>query len=359
MTDIRLGIVGASATRGWARSAHLPAINAVDGIRVTAVSTRSIDTSELAAEIFGAAHAFDNAKELANCSDVDLVLIAVKVTDHLEAVKQAVAAGKAVYCEWPLASSLEDSRSLRDLAKNARIKNFIGLQSRSAPTFRYLKDLVDGGFVGNVLSSSVIASGMQWGPQEQPVLRYLNERRSGGTMTTIPMGHFLDVHSWILSDFDKLSVAETTHIPNPVCSETGEVMQRDVADDIVVSGVLKSGTLVSVHYRLQKTRGYNFIWEIKGELGDLRVVAPSGHAQIATLELFGARGEELELSALSVPDKYKIPDAANAQGYNLTHVYRSLVQHWNGEQQLPDFDEAIKNHELLERIDKLGLAFRQ
>ena len=71
---------------------------------------------------------------------------------HADTVRAAIAAGKDVYCEWPLTPSVDTSRELVRLAAAAGVRTIVGLQRRLAPHSRYLGDLLKQGFVGKLRS---------------------------------------------------------------------------------------------------------------------------------------------------------------------------------------------------------------
>src|SRR6266571_4356185 len=98
-----------------------------------------------------------------NRADVDVVAITVKVPYHLKLATAALDAGKAVYCEWPLGNGLKEAETLAALAKKKRVLAVAGLQARSAPSVAYVHDLIKQGYVGEVLSTTLIGSGMGWG----------------------------------------------------------------------------------------------------------------------------------------------------------------------------------------------------
>src|ERR1700740_3580247 len=81
-SKIRVGIVGASASRGFASIAHIPALCALPQFEIAAVCTARQETAEAAARHYGVLHAFADAEQLARHADVDLVTISVKVPDH-------------------------------------------------------------------------------------------------------------------------------------------------------------------------------------------------------------------------------------------------------------------------------------
>jgi predicted dehydrogenase len=78
-------------------------------------------TAEEAARTFGAETWFASASELINDPEVDLVVVAVKVTAHYDIVREALNAGKHVYCEWPLVVTATEAESLATLARSAGV----------------------------------------------------------------------------------------------------------------------------------------------------------------------------------------------------------------------------------------------
>ncbi len=77
-----------------------------------------------------------------------MVVVAVKVPEHKQIVSDALAAGKMVYCEWPLARNLSEAEALGGLARERQLKTVIGLQGGLHPPIRYLRDLVRQGVIG-------------------------------------------------------------------------------------------------------------------------------------------------------------------------------------------------------------------
>src|SRR6202158_6017315 len=101
-SKIRVGIVGASADRGFASIAHIPALRALPQFEIAAVCTTRQDSAEAAARHYGVPLAFSDPAKLAQHPGIDLVPVSVKVPDHYRPVMAAIDGGKHVYCEWPL-----------------------------------------------------------------------------------------------------------------------------------------------------------------------------------------------------------------------------------------------------------------
>ncbi|MBA4766120.1 MAG: OB-fold domain-containing protein [Porphyrobacter sp.] len=187
---IGVGLVGFEPGRSWSAVAHLPALAALTEYRVAAVATTRHESAMAAAEVIGlnADKAFISGAALATCSDVDVVAVTVKVPHHLEIVRAAVAAGKHVYCEWPLGNGLAEAEEMAKLVGDAGVQGVVGLQARCSPTIAYLRDLVCGGAIGEVLSSNMIGTGIQWGGWVDKANTYLLDPANGATLLTIPFG---------------------------------------------------------------------------------------------------------------------------------------------------------------------------
>src|SRR5207237_3036732 len=99
---------------------------------------------------------FSDHEQLVARSDIDVVAVTVKVPQHRQLVSAAVAAGKAVYCEWPLGRDLDDARAMAALAAEQGVHTVVGLQARQAPAIEFVQELLRDGYVGEVLSTTMV-----------------------------------------------------------------------------------------------------------------------------------------------------------------------------------------------------------
>src|SRR3954463_6427960 len=155
-STLGVGIIGVSPVRGWAATAHIPALHALPNYEIRALSARSAESARVAGEAFGVAATFSDYEELVTRGDVDVVAVTVKVPHHRELVSAALAAGKAVYCEWPLGRDLDDAKAMAALAVEKRVHTVVGLQGRQAPAIEFVGDLLGDGYVGEVLSTTMV-----------------------------------------------------------------------------------------------------------------------------------------------------------------------------------------------------------
>jgi predicted dehydrogenase len=179
MKKIGVGVIGAG-TGGWAAISHIPALKALPDYELRAISTSRRESAGAAAEAFGVEAAFGNPRELIAHPGVDLVVVAVKVTEHLELVSAALDAGKMVYSEWPLGRNLAEATELAARAGKSGVRTVIGLQGRFAAEVRHARELIEDGYLGRVLGTTLVGSGMAW------ARRSTARTRTGTTTPTAP-----------------------------------------------------------------------------------------------------------------------------------------------------------------------------
>src|SRR3989449_1676184 len=155
-STLGVGIIGVSPVRGWAATAHIPALRALPNYEIRALSGHSPESARAAGEAFGVSAVFSDPKQLVSQPDIDVVAVTVRVPHHRELVSAAIAAGKAVYCEWPLGRSLDDARAIAALAAEQGVRTVVGLQARQAPAIEFVKRLLGDGYVGEVVSTSML-----------------------------------------------------------------------------------------------------------------------------------------------------------------------------------------------------------
>src|SRR5437588_12356551 len=151
-----VGIIGVNPVRGWAAEAHIPALRALPNYEIRALSAHSAESARAAGEVFGVSAVFSDHEQLVSQPDIDLVAVTVKVPHHRELVSAAVAAGKAVYCEWPLGRDLDDAQAMAALAAEQGVRTVVGLQGRQAPAIDFVNELLSDGYVGEVLSTTMV-----------------------------------------------------------------------------------------------------------------------------------------------------------------------------------------------------------
>lgn len=352
-TRIGVGIVGASADRGWGGIAHVPALRALDAFQIRAVSTTRMESANATASRLGADLAFDTHQALVLRPEVDLVVVAVKVPDHKQIVSDALAAGKMVYCEWPLARNLSEAEALEGFARERRLRTVIGLQGGLHPPIRYLHDLVRQGLIGIPLSTSIRAhlNEDMWVGRYDPPFEYMARAENGATLQSIMLGHALQPLAHVLGAFESLSAIVANQRGDGVRLSDGTSLPKDAPDEIIVAGVLEGGIVTSLHYSAGQSAGSAMVWEIQGTEGSLHVETASGYIHFGDVTITLRRGSK-PVQQLQVPPAYAAPDlqlAAPAAG--VARLYAQLAADLrDGTADAPDFAVALDRHRVLEAI---------
>lgn len=350
---IRVGIIGANPDRSWALRAHVPALAALSQYTLQAVSTSRRESADAAATKFNAPLAFDNHTELVAHPDVDLVAVSVKVPYHHELVLAALEAGKAVFCEWPLGNGLDEAVEMAELARQKKVYTTVGLQARAAPVINRVRDLVAQGYVGKVLSTSVVGSGLAYGEFVEPAAAYLVDKANGANLLTIATGHFMDAMCYCLGEFEELGATLATRRPEVKIAKTNESLSATSPDQVAVNGVLQGGAVASLHFRGGQSRGTNLLWEINGTDGDLLITGAGGHVQMLELTLHGGQGEDSALAPLAIPDEYRWVPAETPTGFpfNVAQLYAQLASDiQKGTSLSLGFDAAVVRHRMIQAI---------
>jgi predicted dehydrogenase len=355
-STLGVGIIGVSPARGWAATAHIPALRALPSYEIRALSARNVESARAAGEAFGISAVFSDHGQLVTQPDIDLVAVTVKVPHHRELVSAALAAGKAVYCEWPLGRDLDDARAMAALAAKQGVRTIVGLQARQAPAIEFVQQLLGDGYVGEVLSTTMVGLSIPGNVVGQPNA-YMLDKANGANLLTVPVGHSLDLLNYVLGEFADLSAVSDVRRPLITIEETGEQIVKTAPDQIAVIGTLRSGATASVHIREAVAGGTGFLWEINGSDGTLRITADAALPEIFPLTVAGAQGRN-ELAELAVPTalRQKWPTLTSLEGapaFNVGRVYAAFAADIdNGTHTVPDFADAVRNHQVIAAIER-------
>ena len=297
--EIRVGIVGANANASWAKLSHVPAINAIAGLKLAALATRNEQSAREAAEAFGAERWFSDPFAMIRDDRIDVITISIKVPAHRELVLAALAAGKAVYCEAPLGRSMAETEEMASAV--GPLHTAIGLQGRLNPAVRCAARLLASGKIGRPLNARIVSATIGFGPELSYGYDYFNKASSGANLLTITAGHTLDVVEAVLGEIVEVDARTEILWPTVKLTDTGEKSLRETPDHIDVLGKTQSGAVFMVDISggvAREDAGFRF--EIRGTEGWLNLTG--GHP-------YGFQAGDLKLTS-NVP--FSIPNPADA-----------------------------------------------
>jgi predicted dehydrogenase len=356
---VRVGIIG---TSWWVDLMYVPSLHNYPGAEVAAVCGRN---SERAAEIamkFGGARVFTDYREMIAAGGIDAVVIAVPDDLHREMTIAALDAGLHVLCEKPLANSLADADEMLSRAEVAGVKHMVLFTWRWQPHWRYVKHLVDTGYIGRPLRARfAFISGAAFQEGSSGQWRY-DGRRATGAAGDLG-SHMIDFAHWylggvtaVLADLPILidQSAKTEHPPQPVNDaclmilemQSGARAEIDVsrvsflADQVIRLSVQlfgDQGAIEAEHVYFGVDSGVT----LRGaRIGDTRIE-------------HGATIESTRLAPLVIPEEYFAGGVGRNVLFDPYSKQSTGVRHFvdcirDNRPAKPDFSDGVRVQEVLE-----------
>jgi myo-inositol 2-dehydrogenase/D-chiro-inositol 1-dehydrogenase len=248
----------------------------VPGARLVAVADPGPGTAAQMAAELGAERAYTEAGQVWADPAIDAVIIAAPARFHTELVVAAAAAGKAVFCEKPMALSLPDADRAIDAARTAEVVLQVGFNRRFAADWRAARDMLDSGQVGT------------------PRLLRSTTRDPGGfdPARVLPNTIFLET---LIHDFDTLRFlnpgAQVVEV-FAVADALVEPGWRDqgLLDTAVVTVRFDNGAVGTAEACFHASYGYDVRGEVFGSGG----MATMGDGRRTTMSFSGAAGRVVE-----------------------------------------------------------------
>ncbi|KAL2850405.1 hypothetical protein BJX68DRAFT_266616 [Aspergillus pseudodeflectus] len=315
--------------------------------KLNAVATSSKDTAVVSAERWGVSStkAYTAASQLANDPEVDLVVVGVKLPLHYELALPLLEAGKDVFVEWPLATTLDQVTELQAAARRGGGRTIVGLQARASPAILTAKEILDSGALGKIVATTVVGwdNSLLYLP---PRFDYEHEAANRADISTITSGHVLDALCFLLGEFESLSSTINCFFPSIRTPHHNGPVKRDAPDSILVHGTLKSGAVASFSMVLTPPGlPSSFTWTIAGEKGALKFESNNINIQIFPPKLYihtatGGSDTASEWKEVLVPEPLHFGQVGE--------LYQAFAEGEKAPGTLTNFDGAALRHRMLE-----------
>jgi predicted dehydrogenase len=222
---------------------------------------------------------------------------------RVASLRQAIAAGKAVYTEKPIAESLEEAIDLARLASEAGVKNGVVHDKLYLPGLQKLRRLIDSGFFGEILSirgefGYWVFEG-DWQDAQRPSWNYRSEDGGGIIVDMFP--HWNYVLENLFGRVESVYARAVTHIPTRVDEHGADY--RATADDAAYAVFELEGGIVAQ---------INSSWAVRVDRNELVEFQVDGTLGSAVAGLFGCRIQPRN----GTPKPVWNPDLADSHDYN-------------------------------------------
>jgi predicted dehydrogenase len=309
----------------------------------------------------GFLRAVSDWRELVGVPEVDVVSITVPNRLHREMALGAIAAGKHVWCEKPLALTVAEAEGMAEAAAVAGVKTLVGYNYVRNPAFRHAQRLVAGGTIGRVVHfRGFVDEDYQADPELAWTWRARLDEAGLGTLGDLGC-HLVSLAWGLVGPIESL-VAETAtvHRTRPLADGSGRaaVENEDIASALVrfasgVTGVLSSS-------RSAWGRKNRLGFEVHGDRGMI-VFEQERMNELGLFVNEGAAGEQGFRTILSGPAHPPYAGFTPAPGHQLgfndlkvieaAEFLRSLA---GGEPAWPDFRAAVAFERVIHAIDRSG-----
>ncbi|MFI6577647.1 Gfo/Idh/MocA family protein [Nocardiopsis sp. NPDC050513] len=251
---VKVGVIGT----GWIGAEHIRRITAsVGGAEVVAATDIDADRAARAVEGTGA-RVLATGTDVVTDPEVDAVVVTSWGPAHAESVLEAVAEGKPVFCEKPLATTAEDAQRILDAeaAHGSRLVQ-VGFMRRFDTGYREMKEAITAGAIGTPLLAHCV--------HRNPTVpeAYHSEMASQDTAV-----HEVDVMRWLLDD-------EISSVQVIVPRSTTKRFEH-LRDPQMLLFEMASGARVDLEVFVNCQYGYEIGCEVVGEEGTVRLPEPPG-----------------------------------------------------------------------------------
>jgi predicted dehydrogenase len=376
--ELRIGMVG-YAFMGAAHSQAWRTVNRVYDLplraRMVAVCGRDADQVNTAAARLGWAEAVTDWRELVARPDIDLIDICTPGDSHAEIAIAALAAGKHVLCEKPLANTVAEAEAMTSAAAAARshgVRAMCGYNYRRVPAVALMADLVAAGRIGSI--RHVRATYLQdWivDPQFPLVWRLQRERAGSGALGDIG-AHIVDLTQFVtgqhITGVSALTETFVTERPLPaqasgLSASAGDSAVRTghvTVDDAALFVARLSGGAVATYEatRFATGRKNGLRVELNGSTGSLAF----NLERLNELEFYDATApaEEQGFRRILVTEPthpylsaWWPPGHLIGYEHSFTHQMRDLIEALAADRDPhPNFDDGLRVQQVLDAVER-------
>lgn len=240
MRELGIGLIGT----GFMGRAHALAFNNARAVfelpvKLTLAALADADTERATrcANDWGFARAHGDWQQLIDDPKVDVVAITTPNHLHYPMAMAALAAGKAVYCEKPLAVSLEQAAAMRDAASKAGVVTRVGYNYQHNPMMGLARQLIVSGELGEIISFQGEFSEDFMADPSSPWSWRCEVGHAGGALADLG-SHLLSMARYLVGDVVSVCAdTQTVHRQRPATA--GSETLREIAVDDQVHALLR------------------------------------------------------------------------------------------------------------------------
>ena len=316
-------------------------------LKLVALADADVARAEQCAASWGFGRSHGDWQQLVSDPSVNLVAITTPNLLHFPMAMAALEAGKAVYCEKPLAVSLEQAREMQAAARKAGVVTRVGYNYQHNPIIGLAKQMIESGELGRIVSFQGEFSEDFMGDGLSPWSWRCEEAHAGGALADLG-SHLLAMARYLLGDVDAVCAdSQTVHPQRPATRGSEEQRAISIDDQTYAllrfangargtfgSSWLKHGYKNHLSFEIGGTEGtLSFDQERLNELRLYRAGSPgrdgfqrilAGPAQPGYASFCPAPGHQLGYNELKTLEVHELIQALGGQGSNGTDFAEAM-----------------------------------
>ncbi len=217
LKTVRIGIIGS----GFARRVQIPAFLKCGGVEVVSIASRSLENAGSTANEFGIGHFTDDWRETVSLNEIDLVCITTPPDLHCEMTLAALASGKSVLCEKPMAMNWAEAEKMTQAAEESGCLALIDFELRFQPGRQAAYQMLRAGLLGKIRHAKWNFRAPHRGDPDLPWTWWSDQARGGGALGAIG-SHVIDSFHWLLG----------TRVNSVFCQLQSQIKKRPYGESI-------------------------------------------------------------------------------------------------------------------------------
>jgi len=367
LPEVRIGIVGygmmgkahSYGYREAPRLRHLPVQP-----RLQLISGRRRELVEKAAAAYGFEEVTTDWRHVVERKDIDIVDICTPPGTHAEIAAAAAAAGKAVICEKPFATSYAEGARALEAVRRAGVLNAVGFNYRRLPAVSLMKRMIDEGAIGRLQLWRGCWLSDEFADPETP-FDWRFDRPMGGTTIDDLGSHLIDMAIWMAGGMAEVSAQSETFVkerPDPEKPGATRPVTIDDASSGLIRFISGSRGVLEVA-RSCVRRPCDFTIEANGTKGTLRF----DYARLNELEfgdgtdaarLYGMRTIRAEHPSHPYAASWWPIGQGVGYGSSFVNQFADLLERWPAGPWDPDFRQGLAVQAVCEAMERAAAERR-
>ena len=238
---VSVGVVG---TSWWADAMHLPALDSHPNARTVAICGRNRENAQKMADTWKIPQVYTDYTDMIDYADLDAIVISTPNDTHYPITMLALEAGMHVLCEKPIALSYACAKEMADLAEAKGLKHLVPFTYSFMPTARYLKELIDSGYLGTPYHLNLRYYS---GYAREGDYRWRLDRKIAGSGVVGDLGsHFLYLAEWLYGEISAITCRLSHIVPRPPKDPQGNAYEV-VDDSCMIIAEFANGAKGMIH----------------------------------------------------------------------------------------------------------------